>query len=637
MFSFFDLFKPHEEKRSAGDNSEYLKLKKKYTQMLRKMNIKPAGKSVIDHYYDLPLDDHSILLSGLGRDVSGNLEYILDELNSNDDFSDFHIYVRTTADETDDKVNDLIRKKGWSRTSTVPSGYDKKLETCRYLLTESYFPYQFIKRPGQIMIDTWHGTPLKCLGVLKGSNIIHWTAKQQKNFLCSDYLLYPNDFTKDIMWRSYRLTGLLKAKSLMMGYPRTAGLLKVTDEEKQKLRKELAPNGEKIYAYMPTLRRYLSDDEFMGRIRPLLSFIDDSLDDSEILFVNLHHYHHQNDLLDCSGFRHIRKFPKDVDSYKFLTVTDALITDYSSVFFDYLILKKQVILYVEDMDEYRENQGLNISVDELPLDIAHNRDELISKIRSGKQYSDTEMIRDLYKYDEEDNPEKLCRIFLNDETGLALYDAPVTDRPKVLLYTQAFLSKNESAMLHDLAENCPDKEYDLFYSCDEKLSQKYLDNAYPDTRNVPTITTQISQPLSSVGRPVLELYKSGKIPFDEAISFLRYEYALTQKRLYGDAQIDLICTFDTDDPEMIISFALSDAPKKMLVLSKRTSEGIRKGKTFLKDAVIFSASYYDSIAVTDKDDLALVSSLVPDDSRDKLRTAESASDLDKIITETLRL
>ena len=99
------------------------------------------------------------------------------------------------------------------------------------------------------------------MGLMKNGDRKHINAKQQKNFLSSDFLTYPNNFTRDIMLKAYGVEHLLNAGILMMGYPRTAGMLSVTDEEKAELRHTLAPNGEHIYAYMPTFRGELSDEE----------------------------------------------------------------------------------------------------------------------------------------------------------------------------------------------------------------------------------------------------------------------------------------------------------------------------------------------------------------------------------------
>ncbi|MBR3147398.1 MAG: CDP-glycerol glycerophosphotransferase family protein [Eubacterium sp.] len=625
------------------NRNRYASLKKQYTKIIHRNGLSKARRSVTDHYYDLPVQEKTVLLCGLGRNINGSLKYILDELNHSSRFEGFRIYVRTTAEQTDASVNEHIKEYGWNRTATVPKKYDMMMETCRYLLTESWFPYQYIKRPEQTLINIWHGTPLKRLGALINGDKCHVNAQIQKNFLSSDYLMYPNDFTKDVMYRSYQISQILPGQALMMGYPRTAGILKVTDEEKKKLRSELAPGGGRIYAYAPTFREYMDDDDFIEMISPMLEYMETSLSDDEVLYVNLHHYRHRNNCLDLDGCRHIRKFPPELDTYQVLSVTDVLISDYSSIFFDYLITGNKVILYIPDLDTYNENQGLNLDIRKLPLDLAHSKEELLEKLRTGNKARDDEDasgekedLTSFYRYDSAENPEKLCGLFLGDESGLELSPAPRSGRSAVLLYTDGFISEPETDMVRDLALNKGNDAYDVYVGCDEKITDEHKENAYPLLHDVNVLASLSSQPLSSVGAPVKELYLSGKLSFRKAISFLSHEYALTYRRMYGNADIDLICIMDSCDPETVIGLCLSPVKHVMLTVSSEAVRGMKSGNTFLKDAVRFASGYVDVMVTLNDDDKAYVRSILPLFKRSVLRTAEGSDSMDSMIRSLLK-
>ena len=105
----------------------------------------------------------------------------------------------------------------------------------------------------------------------------------------------------------------------------------------------------------------------------LLDYLDASLRDDQILFVNLHH--RLSDVIDYEKFTHIKKFPPLVDSYALMAVSDALITDYSSVFFDYLTLGKQLILHVEDIEHYVRARGTYLDMLTLPFDMAYSKED----------------------------------------------------------------------------------------------------------------------------------------------------------------------------------------------------------------------------------------------------------------------
>ena len=102
---------------------------------------------------------------------------------------------------------------------------------------------------------------------------------------------------------------------------------------------------------MPTWKDYLMVVQVVAESKELLDYLDANLREDQILYVNLHH--RVSDSLDYSQFKRIRQFPPTVDSYKLLALTDALITDYSSVFYDYLALRRQIGLYCADYELYR--------------------------------------------------------------------------------------------------------------------------------------------------------------------------------------------------------------------------------------------------------------------------------------------
>ena len=595
-------------------------LKRRYRFLLKLFRKKPAAKTEVDYYYDEPIQDKTILISGLGRSVRGSMQYLLNELNSNSDFKDYKVFVRVTKG-TEETVKGFIDENSWSRTATVRKGFTRKMESCQYLVTESYFPHKWIKKPGQVMIDLWHGTPLKTLGVFKSGDICHRNAQQQKNFLSADYLLYPNEFTRRIMWDSYRITPLLSAKALMMGYPRTAGILKVSGEEKEALLATLAPEGQHVYAYMPTFRDHLSDEETIERETTFLDYMDGNLRDDQILYVNLHH--HIKAGLDFSGYKHIKAFPPLIDSYHVLSVAEALISDYSSVFFDYMVTKGHIILYIEDLDSYLEHHGLNMDIESLPFDLARSREDVIRMLNAGKQYDDSAFYDEMCSHDAADNPEKLCRIFLGREDGLCLEDMPRTDTRKVIMYTDYCAAGRDTDRLWDVIRLSRESAIEIYVGCDEDLVSEDKTGAYPMLHNTDLVASRHELSFSSIGRPLRELYLAGKIPFRAAFRYLKYDYALTARRFYGDAPIDTICIYDTTDPELVLGLALADANRKVLFISERMQNELVNGNRFLKEAVKTAAQYCDTVAVGSEEGRKTAESVLRRSDREKIFLIES--------------
>ena len=104
-------------------------------------------------------------------------------------------------------------------TERLSKEYNHYLATCKYLITDNSFPPYFYKREEQVYMNTWHGTPLKTLGKSEKSTRRSF-ANIQKNYLASDYALFPNEYTKDVFFDDYYLRHLFANKVLQMNYPR---------------------------------------------------------------------------------------------------------------------------------------------------------------------------------------------------------------------------------------------------------------------------------------------------------------------------------------------------------------------------------------------------------------------------------
>lgn len=579
-----------------------------------KENQIPVGKrTVTDYYYDSKIVPGRVVLMGLGKNVRGSMQYILNELNHNDAFKDFHIYVKTAKD-TEEIVKTYIRQNGWSRTEAVTpdSVYMELIETAQFLLTEVYLTAAWVKKEGQMYINIWHGTPLKKLGLAKNAKGKHKNGIQQSNFIDADYLLYPNDYTKKHMLESYKVADLMPGKVLKLGYPRTGGMLEAAQSDQTELRKMLAPNGEHIYAYMPTWKDYLKVDQVVAESKELLDYLDANLREDQILYVNLHH--RVSDSLDYSQFKRIRQFPPTVDSYKLLALTDALITDYSSVFYDYLALRRQIVLYCADYELYRKKRGTYMDLMELPFDKAVTPEEVLAAINRGKTYDDEAAYQEFCAYDSVENAHKLCSLFLGTEDEVVVEAIPKNKKKKVMIYSDALSECTETQWLRKTAENCAGSDtVELFISCNQDMVNENKDSAYPLLNKVPVIGTTADYFPSAMGRTAKKLYESGKITIGQAMSIWKYDYAAAVRRFLGRAAFDLAVLLDVTDPEKLLSLTFMDQPNKIMIISDLMYKEITENNnTFLKDALQVSASYMRAVFVKNEEQYAYISQMIGD-------------------------
>lgn len=330
-------------------------------------------------YLNLDIDEKLFLLEGgQGTNINGNMFSLLRELKSNPKYADYKVAFVVT----DNKLESAKERMSFYGFDDViltirnSNNYCKLLATAKYLATDNSFPPYFDKREEQVFLNTWHGTPLKTLGKSDKSNLAS-LANIQKNYLMCDYALFPNEFTRDVFMKDYDLENLFDKSSIITNYPRN--YVFYDKEQGIRMKDELGYSNKELIAYMPTWRgtgRVADTKRQISETMDILNELDERLNDNQVLLVNLHFL--LSSEIDCSEFKHIESFSNEYDTYEILNACDTLITDYSSVFFDYAVTGKRVVLYAYDKEKYLSSRGTYIPFDELPFDVCETSDELIN-------------------------------------------------------------------------------------------------------------------------------------------------------------------------------------------------------------------------------------------------------------------
>lgn len=229
----------------------------------------------------------------------------------------------------------------------------------KYWVSNSRLPLWIPKPNNTIYLQTWHGTPLKKLAT--DMNEVHMpgtnTEKYKRNFVNEsskwDYLISPNEYSTTIFKRAFQFNKTV----VESGYPRNDFLINHNHKDDiTKIKNKLhLPTDKKIILYAPTWR----DDDFKkkGHYTFDLPFdletMKKSLSEDYLIVLRLHYLvAEQIDLSKYPNFIIDYSYHEDIrDLY---LVADLLVTDYSSVFFDYANLKRPMIFYVHDIDNYRD-------------------------------------------------------------------------------------------------------------------------------------------------------------------------------------------------------------------------------------------------------------------------------------------
>ena len=244
------------------------------------------------------------------------------------------------------------------------------------------------KRKDQHYIQIWHGTPLKKLALdltsvnmQDNKDLTEYKRSFRENTSIWDYLVVQNDFSEEI----FKSCFVFSKTFLRIGYPRNDVLFKKNNyDDILKIKQKFGlPLEKKILLYAPTWRDNEYDAGGNYEFKPKLDFalLRERLNKDYVVIVKYHYL--IGNKIDWSGFEgFVYPFGADADISELYLVADEMVTDYSSVMFDYALLKRQMYFYAYDLDKYeKELRGFYFDfINEAPGPISKNTDELIRDI-----------------------------------------------------------------------------------------------------------------------------------------------------------------------------------------------------------------------------------------------------------------
>lgn len=328
----------------------YKKISKKVKNKIKNIFLKRY-----EHFIKtLPVSKDIIILeSNMGKNYTGNPKFICEKLVERGLHEKYEIYYVLN------KITKSDIPKGIGRLKRNRLLYFKKMATAKIWISDSRMSKFLKKRPEQHYIQTWHGTPLKKLAmdmddVFMANNQTIEEYKQEfyENTRDWDYLIAQNQYSSDIFRRCFSFDKTM----LNIGYPRNDILVNKKDDiEYINMLKEQfkIPLDKKVILYAPTWR----DNEFYGRGRykfnPALDFdmMQDMLQDEYVMIVKYHYLIMENiNWKPYKGF--IYNLDVKYDIALLYLISDILITDYSSVMFDYSVLKRPMLFFTYDYHNY---------------------------------------------------------------------------------------------------------------------------------------------------------------------------------------------------------------------------------------------------------------------------------------------
>jgi len=265
----------------------------------------------------------------------------------------------------------------------------------KYWVINGWIPLRFAKKPGQVVLQCWHGTPLKRLrhDIISSVDTEHKANALRDNDLDAerfDYFISPSRFATKAFTSAFNLKKLGKQDIVIeTGYPRNDYLINYKKSDVARIKEQLdVPKNKKLLLYAPTWR---DDQNAQGggynyKLPIDFDYLKEKLGDEYVVLFRAHSL-----VANSFDFGAHKGFIYDVstvdDINDLYIISDVLMTDYSSVFFDYANLKRPMIFYMYDLEHYANDlRGFYFDINELPGAIVKAEKEIVAILQDTPSY-----------------------------------------------------------------------------------------------------------------------------------------------------------------------------------------------------------------------------------------------------------
>ena len=330
-----------------------------------------------------PKDNVILFESSNGRNYTGNPRYVYEEILNQGLQDEFKcVWVFNTPNENELPGNAIKVRRSFFKFLYYAIVSGTWIFDSRHL-------YYLKKNKKTKYIQTWHGTPLKKLGLdmdyidMSGNQDIQkYHDEFTKNSKDWQYLISQNSYSSEIFKRAFAFNG----EMLEIGYPRNDILINHNDKDyidgiKTKFN---IPKDKKIILYAPTWRdnEYYAKGQYKFATEMNFDDMKEGLDDEYVLIVKYHYLVKENiDWAKYDDF--VIECDADWDIQELYLISDILITDYSSVMFDYAILRRPMLFFAYDLEQYKDNlRDFYFDMfEEVPGPIVKSTEKLIEEIK----------------------------------------------------------------------------------------------------------------------------------------------------------------------------------------------------------------------------------------------------------------
>ena len=338
-------------------------------------------------------DDRLICFKSFnGKSYACSPKAIYEYMLSQDKYKDFKF---VWAFQEPEKYKYLENNRNTRVINTIGKDYYNTMASSKYWIHNYRVADHIYPKRDQIYVQCWHGTPLKRLGydIVNFDNALNTVEEIRFKYKVDadkfKFIISPSEFASEKFITAWNLKAVGKENTVIEeGYPRNDKLIHYNGDDVSVIKSKLGikDTNKKIILYAPTWRDNQHDSSIGYTYKTEIDFdkLRDAIGDDYIILFRVHYLAENSfDFKEYSGFIY------DVSAYddinELYMASDVLLTDYSSVFFDYANIRKPMIFYMYDFDAYKnEMRDFYIDIDELPGPIIAkaDEDELVKEIRA---------------------------------------------------------------------------------------------------------------------------------------------------------------------------------------------------------------------------------------------------------------
>ncbi len=452
--------------------------------------------------------------------------------------------------------------------------YFRYLASAKYLINSGSFCRFFIRKPEQKYLATWHGTPWKYLGrdIKRGFMEFEVT---QKDFLQSTHIISPNKHTSEVLIRKHDIENIFQGKVYESGYPRIDITLKLDNLKKQQIRERLNIKADdKVVLYAPTYRNAFEKAEI--NIEKLLKDLE-VFRKSGFNIIFRGHYNLEGKLKD----KEIASVPRDIDTNELLSIVDVLITDYSSIAFDFMVLDRPIIYYIYDYSEYKDQHGLYFDVEMLNSVYCKTSQEVLEILKNPimlEKCKTSQEIKDMFLLNEDGAATKrVVEFFFFDNFKEEKIYKIIDNKINLLIYPGGLGNNGISASFMNFLNYLDLNMYNVYITVDSwqvrksSICMRYI-NQIRDKVYIlgnPNIFSQTQEENWLLSNPI---YKNKRANEEQESIFAKC-FERDFRCLYGDSKFHSLISFDGYGELWVYRFAYARTKAKKIIYLHNDMKG----------------------------------------------------------------